>query len=74
MTTGVSHAAGQRHLKDNRTERRADKVPIHEGPKNTMRIACNDVVPGCGFTASADTEEELVEKVAARRTIMVWPR
>ena len=36
-------------------------MPIHEGPKNTMRIACNDVVSGCGFTASADTEEELVE-------------
>jgi len=30
-----------------------------------MRIACNDVVSGCGFTASADTEEELIEKVAA---------
>jgi predicted small metal-binding protein len=30
-----------------------------------VRIACNDVVPGCGFTATADTEEELLEKVAA---------
>ena len=30
-----------------------------------MRIACNDVVPGCGFTANGDTEEELLEKVAA---------
>lgn len=29
------------------------------------RIACNDVVPGCGFTASAATEEELVKKVVA---------
>ena len=28
-------------------------------------IACSDVVPGCGFTASAKTEEELVKKVAA---------
>ena len=28
-------------------------------------IACNDVVPGCSFTASAVTEEELIEKVAA---------
>lgn len=27
------------------------------------RIACNDVVPGCGFTASAASEEELVQKV-----------
>ncbi len=30
-----------------------------------MHIACNEVVPGCGFTASADTEEELTDKVAA---------
>lgn len=28
-------------------------------------IACNDVVPGCSFTADAATEEELVQKVAA---------
>ena len=28
-------------------------------------IACNDVVKGCGFTASAATEQELVEKVKA---------
>ena len=27
-------------------------------------IACNDVVPGCAFTASASTEEELLKKVA----------
>jgi predicted small metal-binding protein len=40
-------------------------MSIHERPKTTMRIACNDVVPGCGFTASADTEEELIEAVAA---------
>jgi len=26
-------------------------------------IACNDIVPGCGFTASAATEEELLKKV-----------
>ena len=29
------------------------------------RIACNDVVPGCGFTATAATEEELLTKVVA---------
>jgi predicted small metal-binding protein len=29
------------------------------------RIACGDVVPGCDFTASAATEEELVKQVAA---------
>lgn len=27
------------------------------------RIACNDVVDGCRFTAEAPTESELVEKV-----------
>jgi predicted small metal-binding protein len=29
------------------------------------RIACGDVVPGCTFTATAATEEELVKKVVA---------
>jgi predicted small metal-binding protein len=29
------------------------------------RIACNDVVPGCEFTATAATEEELLKKVVA---------
>jgi predicted small metal-binding protein len=28
-------------------------------------IACNDVVAGCSFTAQAETEAELVEKVKA---------
>jgi predicted small metal-binding protein len=28
-------------------------------------ISCNDVVQGCKFTATAPTEEELAEKVAA---------
>ena len=28
-------------------------------------IACGDVVPGCDFTASASTEEELLSKVVA---------
>ena len=34
----------------------------HQKSKN---IACGDVVPGCTFTASADTEEELIKKVIA---------
>ena len=38
-------------------------MSTHEHVKVTKRIACNDVVPGCGFTASAATEEELLEKV-----------
>jgi predicted small metal-binding protein len=29
----------------------------------SKHIACNDVVRGCGFTAGAPTEEELLEKV-----------
>jgi predicted small metal-binding protein len=40
-------------------------MSTHDHGKATRRIACNDVVPGCGFTASAETEEELIEKVVA---------
>jgi predicted small metal-binding protein len=29
------------------------------------RIACNDVVPGCSFTAKAASENELMKKIAA---------
>ncbi len=29
------------------------------------RIACGDVVPGCDFTATAATEEELLKQVTA---------
>jgi predicted small metal-binding protein len=29
------------------------------------KIACDAVVPGCPFTASAETEEELLDQVAA---------
>ena len=28
------------------------------------QIACDDVVPGCSFTATAPTEEEIVRKAA----------
>jgi predicted small metal-binding protein len=31
----------------------------------TKKIACGDVVPGCTFTATAATEEELLKKVVA---------
>jgi predicted small metal-binding protein len=37
-------------------------MPEQGKPKH---IACGDVVPGCTFTASAATEEELVKKVVA---------
>jgi predicted small metal-binding protein len=40
-------------------------MSAQEDTKGTRRIACNDVVPGCGFTATAATEEELIAKVAA---------
>jgi predicted small metal-binding protein len=34
--------------------------------KPTLRyICCGDVVPGCTFTATAATEEELLQQVAA---------
>jgi predicted small metal-binding protein len=29
------------------------------------QIACGDVIAGCGFTAQAGTDEELMEKVKA---------
>jgi predicted small metal-binding protein len=42
-------------------------MPAHETP-TSKRIACSDVVPGCTFTATASTEEELLEKVIAHAT------
>lgn len=30
----------------------------------TQHIACKDIVRGCAFEASAETEEELMKKVA----------
>lgn len=30
-----------------------------------QHIACGDVVGGCAFTASAETEDDLLKKVAA---------
>ncbi len=39
-------------------------MSAHDRTKTALHIACNEVVPGCRFTASADTEEELTGKVA----------
>jgi predicted small metal-binding protein len=39
-------------------------MSAHDHSKTTLHIACNEIVPGCGFTASADTEEELIDRVA----------
>jgi predicted small metal-binding protein len=38
---------------------------MSEDRPKLKRIACADVVPDCTFTASAATEEELLQKVAA---------
>jgi predicted small metal-binding protein len=32
---------------------------------SVKNLACNAVIPGCPFTASAETEEDLLEQVAA---------
>jgi predicted small metal-binding protein len=37
----------------------------HDHSQATHRIACDNVVPGCTFTASAESEDALVAKVAA---------
>ena len=34
------------------------------------RIACNDVVPGCTFTATAASEEELLKKVVEHASLV----
>lgn len=34
-------------------------------PEATKHIACAHIVPDCPFTATAATEEELMQKVAA---------
>ena len=39
-------------------------MSAHEQAK-TRRIACADVVPGCSFTATAETDESLTEQVIA---------
>ena len=38
---------------------------MSERSNESKHIACNAVVPGCSFTASAATEDELMQKVAA---------
>ena len=40
-------------------------MSTHEHGKTTRHIACTHVVPGCGFTANAETEEALIEQVVA---------
>jgi predicted small metal-binding protein len=40
-------------------------MPEQKTSKITRRIACHDVVPGCSFTARAETEDELMAQVAA---------
>jgi len=40
-------------------------MSAQETSKTTRRMACGAIVPGCAFTATAETEEELMELVAA---------
>jgi predicted small metal-binding protein len=40
-------------------------MSTHEHAKTTHHIACTQVVPGCEFTASAGTEDDLIAKVVA---------
>ena len=40
-------------------------MPAPETRKAEHIIACAEIVPDCPFTASAATEEELVQKVVA---------
>jgi predicted small metal-binding protein len=60
----VSQAAGAGISRAETIDRheRSTKVPAIDEAK---RIACAEIVPECPFTASAATEEELLEKVAA---------
>ncbi|MBI2213527.1 MAG: DUF1059 domain-containing protein [Acidobacteria bacterium] len=39
-------------------------MTTNEKPKR-KHIACGDVVAGCAFTASAESDQDLIEKVAA---------
>lgn len=64
--TFVSHAARVGIPRPDPYERdRRTTMSDHEHPKTARRIACHDLVPGCGFTATAETEEELMKQVAA---------
>jgi predicted small metal-binding protein len=40
-------------------------IPDTKHEHSHRRIACHDVVAGCGFTASAETEDELMAQVVA---------
>jgi len=40
-----------------------DSVPATTETSKPKFIACGDVVPGCTFTASASTEDALLERV-----------
>ena len=45
--------------------KRAEDTMPEQDAKVEKRIACGDIIPGCGFTAAAATEEELMKKVVA---------
>ena len=62
----VSRDEAMRHLKSSRmlpAQRRMTMASLDKSP--LKRIACADIVPGCSFTTTASTEEDLMKKVAA---------
>jgi predicted small metal-binding protein len=40
-------------------------MPVTKHEHSQRRIACHDVVPGCAFTATAETEDDLMAQVVA---------
>jgi predicted small metal-binding protein len=40
-------------------------MSTHDHDTHTHHIACTHVVPGCEFTASAGTEDDLIKQVVA---------
>jgi predicted small metal-binding protein len=61
LVTHPGGRASQRRLSHSRKE--TQHAYTRSRPCKRRHIACNDLVPGCSFTASAATDEELVAKV-----------
>jgi predicted small metal-binding protein len=55
-----------RHLKDRARWSALRRIHMSQTESSPVKcIACADVVPGCDFTASADSEETLMAQVVA---------
>jgi predicted small metal-binding protein len=61
-----SHSRRARHLTGSLddTGRKEHIMPSHQDTPH-KHVACGDVIDGCAFTASAATDEELIQKVVA---------